>query len=61
MTCNITAMPCTKQIDIRNKHVNEYVEDGIVKITFFKSAKNDSGILTKNLITELHEKHSKKW
>ena len=36
-------------MDIRNKYVNRYVEDGIVKIVFVKSADNDSNILTKNL------------
>ena len=40
--------------------MNEYVEDGIVKIIFFKSADNDSNILTKNLSAALHEKHTRK-
>ena len=31
---NITTMSCTKHIDIRFKCVNEYIEDGIVKIVF---------------------------
>ena len=36
-------------MDIRCKHVNEYMEDDVVKIVFVKSADNDSNILTKNL------------
>ena len=38
---NITTTSCTKHIDIRYKYVNEYVEDGFVKIVFVKSAEND--------------------
>ena len=41
------------------KYVNEYAEDGILKIIFVKSADNDSDILTKNLSADLHEKHAK--
>ena len=40
--------------------MNEYVEDGVVKIAFVKSTYDDSNILTKNLSADLHEKHSKK-
>ena len=53
-------MSCIKYVDIRYKYAIGYVEDGIVKIVFVKSADNDSDILTKNLNTELHEKHSNK-
>ena len=49
----------TKHVDIRYKYVNEYLEDGTVKIIFVKSAENDSDILTKNLSAELHNKHSR--
>ena len=49
----------TKHVDIPYKYVNVYVEDGIVKIIFAKSADNDSDILTKNLSAELHEKHAR--
>ena len=40
--------------------MNKYVEDGVVKIVFVKSAENDSNIFTKNLSADLHEKHLKK-
>ena len=40
--------------------MNGYVEDRAVNNIFLKSAGNDSNILTKNLIAELHEKHLKK-
>jgi hypothetical protein len=60
MASNITTSNRTKHVDIRYKYVNEYVEDGTVKIIFVKSADNDSDVLTKNLSAELHDKHSKK-
>ena len=50
----------SQHVDIWYKYVNEYVEDGIVKIIFVKLADNDSNILTKNLSAELHEKHGRK-
>ena len=60
MASNITTFCHTKDVDIRYKYVNEYVEDRVVKIVFVKSDDNDSNILTKNLNAELHVKHSKK-
>ena len=60
MECNITTTSQTEHVDIRYKYVHQYVEDRIIKIVFVKSACNDSDILTKNLSTEMHEKHSKK-
>ena len=60
MASNITTMFCTKQMDIMYKHVNKYIEDGIVKIVFVKLAENNSNILTKNLSADLHEKYLKK-
>ena len=60
MTSNITTTYHTKHVDIWYKCVNEYVEDGVVKMIFVKSAKNDSNILTKSLSMELYKKHLKK-
>ena len=60
MANNIMTTSHTKHVDIQYKYVNEFVEDGIIKIIFVKSAENDSNILTKNLSTELHEKHARK-
>ena len=57
---NITTMSCTKHVDIRYMYVNKYVEDGIVKVVFVKSADNDSVILTKNVSAELHESTKRK-
>ena len=46
-------------VHIRQKCVNEYIEDRIVKLFFVKSADHGSDILTKNLSAKLHKKHSK--
>ena len=48
MVGNITNTSHTKHVDICYKYANDYVEDGIVKIIFAKSADNNSDILTKN-------------
>ena len=57
MASNMTAICSTKHLDIRYKHVDEYVEDSLVFVNF---ADNDSNILTKNSGHELHGKHPKK-
>ena len=45
MASNIILPCCTKHVD---KYVNEYVEDGVVKIAFLKSADHYCNILIKN-------------
>ena len=47
MASNITTKSHTRQMDIRYKYVNDYVEARVVKIIFVKPADNDSDILTK--------------
>ena len=54
MASHIITMSCTKHMDIMYKYVNEYVEDGIVKIVFVKFIDKDSNILTKSFSAELH-------
>ena len=60
MSKNINTTSGTKHVDVRTKYVNQYCEDGIVKIIFVESANNDADIFTKNLGQELHNKHSSK-
>ena len=60
MASNITTTCHTKHVDIRNKYIDEYIEDGVVNIIHVKFADNDSDILTKNSSSELHEKYSRK-
>ena len=60
MAKNITTTGRTKHVDKRTKYVNEYVEDGTVKIIFVKMEDNLADCLTKNLGSSLHAKHSRK-
>ena len=57
LASNNTTKSCAKHVDIRYKYMNEYVEDGVVKIIFVKFAENDSKFLTKKLSAEMHENH----
>ena len=61
MSKNINTMGRSKYIDVRTKYVNEYVEDGVLKIGYVKLKENDAGIFTKNLGSELHGKHAMKF
>ena len=45
---NESAGQKTKHIDVWYHYVQEYVEDGIMKIMFVKSADNIADIFTKN-------------
>ena len=60
MSKNISTSNRTKHVDIRTKYVNEYVEDGIIKIIFVQSSDNDSDIMTKNVSGDLLDKHAAK-
>ena len=57
---NKTTGDRTKHVDIRYHFVRDYIEEGIVKIIFVKSAENDADIFTKNLSGEAHNTHSNK-
>ena len=56
MTDNVTSR--TKHI--RSMYVREFAEDGVIKVQFVRTENNDSDILTKNLASALHARHSKK-
>ena len=58
MSQNVNTSSRTKHVDVRTKYVNEYCEDGVLKIIFVKSNENISDIMTKNLSSDLHSKHS---
>ena len=47
MASKIATMYCTKHVDIRYKYVDEYAEDGVIKIIFVKSADNSAELLEK--------------
>ena len=61
MSKNINTTGRSKHIDVRTKYVNEYVEDGVLKIVYVKSEENDTDIFTKTLGGELHGKHAVKF
>ena len=48
MSSYITTSCHTKHMDMMNNYVNEYMNDGVVKIFFAKSTENGSTILPKN-------------
>ena len=49
MSEHINTTGCSKHIDVRTKYVDEYVEDGVLKIVYVKSEENDADIFMKNL------------
>ena len=51
----------TKHIDVRYKYVNEFVEDGVIKIQFLKSEDNDADVLTKNTYQATFTKQTSKF
>ena len=57
---NSTTSQRTKHIDTRVHYIREFVEEGVLKIIFVKSADNDSDICTKNTVKEVFNRHSKK-
>ena len=61
MSKNISTTWRSKHIDVRTKYVNEYVEDGVLKIVYVKSEENEADIFAKNLGSELHGKHAVKF
>ena len=50
----------TKHVDVRTKYVNQYCEDGIVKIISLELANDDTDIFTKLFNQDFHNKHSDK-
>ena len=60
MSKNINTTSGTKHIDVRTKYVNQYCEDGVVRVIFVEAANNDADIFTKNLGQDFNNKHSKK-
>ena len=60
MSKNINTSSRTKHVDVRTKYVNEFCENGIIKIIFISSSENISDIMSKNLSADLNAKHSDK-
>jgi hypothetical protein len=54
---NVSATSRTKHIDIRYHYVREFIDEGFLKVKFVKSSENKSDIFTKNVSSELYNKH----
>jgi len=59
MSENVLVSQRAKNVDIRNRFVQEFVLNEFLKMIFVKIENNDSDIFTKNLGGDLHERHSK--
>ena len=51
----------TKHVDMQYKYINEYVEDGIIKVSYVTSENNDADVFTKNTNEATFLKHSSKF
>ena len=59
MTDNVTTTARTRHVDTRTKYVREFAQDGTLYIKFVASSDNIADIMTKNVSSDLHEKHSR--
>ncbi|MGL4341755.1 MAG: reverse transcriptase domain-containing protein, partial [Lactococcus lactis] len=57
MAENASANGKTKHIDIRYHYVREFIMDNFIKIIFVKSADNKADVFTKNVSSEIYNKH----
>ena len=60
MAENMQVSQRTKHIDTRLRFVNQYVDDGFIKIKFVGTNENDADLFTKNLSKEVHDRHGQK-
>jgi hypothetical protein len=57
MAENATVTARTKHVDARYQFVREYVESGFLKRVFVNSKDNKADMFTKNVSSELYNKH----
>lgn len=57
MTENLTSSDRTRHMDTRWHYVNDFQEDGFIKVVFVPSAENPSDLETKNVTGEIFEIH----
>jgi hypothetical protein len=57
MSETASATARTKHIDTRYHFIREFVEDGVLKIVFVQTADNRADMFTKNVTSEIYEKH----
>jgi len=58
MVENVSTSPRTKHIDVRYHFVQEFIEDGFIKIIFIQTGDNKADVFTKNIVGELYNKHT---
>jgi hypothetical protein len=61
MSENTSATTRTKHVDARYHFVRDYVFDKFVKIIFVRSDDNKSDMFTKNVTSDLYEKHKNEY
>ena len=57
MAENVTATPKSKHIDTGAKFVTQFISDGFLEVKFVKTNENTADIFTKNVATEIFDKH----
>ena len=58
---NATSSNRTKHIDTRYHFTRDYIEDGVIKVKFVKSADNDADTFTKNTRNKDFVRHTSKY
>ena len=58
---NATSLNRTKHIDTHYHFTRDYIEDGVIKVKFVKSADNDADTFTKNTRNEDFVRHTSKY
>ena len=58
MAKNVSTSTQTKHVDVRYHFVREFIEDGFIKIVFVHTTDNKANIFTKNVVGDLHDKHT---
>ena len=61
MSENTTSSNRTRHMDTRWHFVNDFQQDGLIKVEFVKSAENISDVQTKNVTGEIHQTHLGKY
>ncbi len=58
---NASTSQRTKHIDVRYHFIRDLVQNGTIQIIFIKTTENDADIYTKNVSSEVFEKHINKY
>jgi hypothetical protein len=61
MAENASATARTKHVDARYHYVREFIEEGFIRVVFVRSVDNKSDMFTKNVSSELYERHKREY